>query len=296
MHYLEGYSYYKRPISMHSFRSYWSRSWPFTNDCFSSVMSSRRYELILKFLHLNDSASQPARGEPGYDRLYKVRPLLDTVIENFKDSYVPTQNLSIDESIVGFKGRLSFIQYMPKKPHEWGIKAWVLADSSNGYAWGWKLYSGKEEGANDALGLSHRVVLELRDDDRLQHKGYIIFTDNFYTSPALFTDLQLRGFEACGTVRINRRGLPESIRTVRLQKGEVHSIQTSDDHNILALKWRDKRDVTLLSTYHDDSMIEKRRRTRAAEDGVEVIQKPTMVEDYNQHMGGVDKSELYITF
>ena len=255
-------------------------------------MSSRQFKLILKFIHLNDSDSQPARGQPGYDR---VRPLLDIVLDNFKDSYIPAQHLSIDESMIGFKERLSFIQYMPKKPHKWGLKAWVLADSSNEYTWSWKLYTGKEEGANYDLGLPHRVVLELTDDDWLQHKGYIAFTDNYYTSPALFTDLQLRGLEACGTVKINRRGLPESICTVHLQKGEVHSVHTSDDGSILALKWRDKRDVTLLSTFHDDSMIEKRRRTRAAEDGVEVIRKPTMVEDYNQPMGEVDKSRCYIS-
>ena len=106
-------------------------------------MSSQRFELILKFLHLNDSDSQPARSETGYNRLYKVRPLLSIITANFKDNYVPTQNLSIDESITGFKRRLSFIQYMPNEPHKWGQKAWVLADSMNGYTWGWKLYTGK---------------------------------------------------------------------------------------------------------------------------------------------------------
>ena len=44
----------------------------------------------------------------------------------------------------------------------------------------------------------------------------------------------------------------------------------------------------MLSTFHD-TFIEKRRRTRLAAEGVEVIQKPRGVEDYNQHMGGVDK-------
>ena len=76
----------------------------------------------LKFIHLSDSRQQPARGEPGYDKLYKVRPLLNLVVENFKSMYTPTQSLSIDESMVGFKGRLAFLQYMPKKPHKWGMK------------------------------------------------------------------------------------------------------------------------------------------------------------------------------
>ena len=81
-------------------------------------MSSRHFELLLKFPYLNDSRKQPAQGQPGYDKLYKVRPLLDAVLRNFKSCYSPSKNLSIDESVVGFKGRLALLQYMPKKPQK----------------------------------------------------------------------------------------------------------------------------------------------------------------------------------
>ena len=252
-------------------------------------MSSRRFELLLKFIHLNDSRKQPARGQPGYDKLYKVRPLLDAVVGNFQSSYSPSENLSIDESMVGFKGRLAFLQYMPKKPQKWGMKAWILADASNGYVWNWRLYTGKEvDRPESSLGLAHQVVLDLLDDDRLRSKGYRVFMDNFYSSPDLFRDLKKEGFEACGTLRSNRRGIPAEVKEVRLRKGESHF---SQDDSLLFMKWKDKRDVTMLSTFHDDTFIEKRRRTRLASDGVEVIQKPAVVEDYNQHMGGVDKGK-----
>ena len=109
-------------------------------------------------------------------------------------------------------------------------------------------------------------------------------TDNFHSSPSLFRELLRRGFGACGTARKNRRGIPRAIRDATLRRGEVAS---SIDDSILALKWKDKRDVIMLSTYHDSSMA---KRSRAAERGVEVIQKPKVVDDYNQNMGGVDKS------
>ena len=105
-------------------------------------MSGRRFELLLRFLHLNDSRKQHPRGDPNYDKLYKIRPFLDTIVSNFKIVYLPRQNVSIDESIVGFKGRLSFVQYMPKKPTKWGIKAWVLAEFDTGYVWNLKVYTG----------------------------------------------------------------------------------------------------------------------------------------------------------
>ena len=77
-------------------------------------MSGRRFELLLSNLHLNDDEKMPPRGSPHFDRLYKVRPVLDRVVEAFKVHYKPQKNLSIDESMVGFKGRLAWIQYMPK--------------------------------------------------------------------------------------------------------------------------------------------------------------------------------------
>ena len=216
-----------------SSRSYWSNDWPYQNDNFRSIMSSRRFELILKFLHLNDSRQQPTRGEPGYDKLYKVHPLLNLILENFQSMYTPTQCLSINESMVGFKGRLAFLQYMPKKPHKWGMKAWVLTDAANGYVWDWKLYAGKEDNSPSSLGLAHRVILDLLDDDRLTNKGYHVYMDNFYTSSALFRDLRDRGFEACGTIRSNGVGIPEDIRSAKLKKGESHFTQ---DDSMLYMK------------------------------------------------------------
>ena len=56
------------------------------------------------------------------------------------------------------------------------------------------------------------------------------------------------------------------------------------------MKWKDKREELMMSTFHDDT---KRRRTRLAADGVETIEKPAAVEEYNQHMGGVDKGKSY---
>ena len=119
--------------SLHLTRSYWSNSWPYQNDNFRTIMSSRRFKLILKFLHLSDSRQQPSHGETGYDKLYKICPLLILVVENFQSVYTPTQSLSIDESMIRFKGQLAFLQYMPKKHHKWEMKAWVLADAANSY-------------------------------------------------------------------------------------------------------------------------------------------------------------------
>lgn len=66
---------------------------------------------------------------------------------------------------------------------------------------------------------------------------------------------------------------------------------SSVDDSVLALKWRDKRDVLMLGTYHRSEMM-KTRRSHSAVGGVEEVENPQVVEDYNLNMGGVDKSKL----
>jgi len=96
----------------------------------------------MKFVHLNDNSQYIRKGEPGHDPLYKLRPFLTPLIANFQAHYTLNREVSVDESMIGYKGRLGFIQYMPKKPTKWGMKAFVLSDAHNGYMYSWHLYTG----------------------------------------------------------------------------------------------------------------------------------------------------------
>ena len=147
----------------------------------------------------------------------------------------------------------------------------------------YKYYTGKDDSLDTSkVGATHAVVLKLLEG--LEGRGHHVYTDNYYSSPALFGDLQRLGFGACGTVRKNRRGLPDETTKAKLKKVEVVSKQI--DSSMLALKWMDKREVMMLSTIHDDSFVTKKRRSRAATDGHEDILKPLVVEEYNRNMGG----------
>eukprot|EP00795_Rhopilema_esculentum_P014922 gene14922-6061_t len=67
-------------------------------------------------------SEEPKRGEQGYDRLFKVRHILEHTRENLKKAYKPGRNLSIDEGMIACKGRIGFKQYMPQKPIKYGMK------------------------------------------------------------------------------------------------------------------------------------------------------------------------------
>ena len=97
---------------------------------------------------------------------------------------------------------------------------------------------------------------------------------------------------SCGTVHIDRIGLPPNFRKVQLKKGET---ATFSKGLLVGIKWMDKRAVTVLSTIHYTSTTPMTRRNHQCS-GVETVQKPVMIEQYNKFMGGVDKGYQLVTY
>ena len=84
----------KEPVDY--YRLFITDSWPFCTPLFSKLLSCDRFFLFLKFLHLADNTKQAARGEPGHDKLFKLRPFMDPLIQSFQQMFIPQQQLSID--------------------------------------------------------------------------------------------------------------------------------------------------------------------------------------------------------
>ena len=103
-----------------------------------------------------------------------------------------------------------------------------------------------------------------------------MYIDNLYTSPTLFAILSASGIGACGTLRTNRNGVPHSIKTSKLLKGDV--VTTTTECDMLLLKWKDKREVSLLTTIDVDSSVLKERHSRLVSGGTEEISKPYAID------------------
>ena len=90
-------------------------------------------------------------------------------------------------------------QYIKDKPTKWGIKLWVLADSSNGCTIDFDIYIGREAGrVVSAHGLGFDVVMKLMQP--CLNQGYHLFVDNFYTSVHLFKTLFTQGVPPTHTI------------------------------------------------------------------------------------------------
>ena len=120
-------------VSLPSLSDYWETNTIFSQPGIVKGMSRNRFEQLCGRLHFNDNRSAPERGTPGYDKLYKIRPVIDDICAKSKTLYNPGKNISVDEAMVKFKGRSSIKQYQPLKPIKRGFKVWCRSDSTNGY-------------------------------------------------------------------------------------------------------------------------------------------------------------------
>ena len=265
---------------------YWSSDPFLGNEGIQKVMTKNRFENISRFFHFNDSSVEPRRGDDGFDRLYKVRPILTHFNVKIQELYKPGKHISVDEGMIGFKGRLSFRQYMLAKPTKYGIKVWIAADASNGFVINHEVYLGKQPGGVLANSLGYSVVMELMS--LFLNKNHHVYFDNFFSSPKLLQDLQNEGTYACSTVRAGRVGLPPSSRRKLKREGKMICEQKG---NLVYTIWQDKRDVNILSTnfYPLSPKTVKERRKRNGD--VVRVEKPACVDLYNNSMGGVDRSD-----
>ena len=75
---------------------------------------------------------------------------------------MPQKYVAIDERMVKSRHRSRFRQFIKEKPTKWGIKLWVLADSSNGYTVDFNIYIGRAAGQSiGEHGLGYDVVMLL---------------------------------------------------------------------------------------------------------------------------------------
>ena len=141
-------------------------------------MPRDRFLQILWNLHLRSPSA--SAGSP---RSTKVQPLLDLLCPRFESAFKLGEFVAVDEAMIAFRGRASFRQYVRGKPHPYGIKAFVLADSGTGYVYRLRLYFGKEADLvqDPSLLQTTRIVLTLTEP--LQDLRHHVITDRFYSSP-----------------------------------------------------------------------------------------------------------------
>ncbi|XP_076331734.1 uncharacterized protein LOC143236927 [Tachypleus tridentatus] len=104
--------------------------------------------------------------------------------------YAPQRELSIDESIIKFKGRVHLGQYLLSKPTRWGIKQFALCENKSGYALKFITYCGK----NTIVPVAGYSVIETLGGYRNTRKPLIAETYNQHVGGVDIMDQNLGTF------------------------------------------------------------------------------------------------------
>ena len=237
-----------------------------------AAMSLERFLLITKFLRFDDKSTRIQRRER--DKMAPISELWDKFMQCCRINYNVGANCTVDEQLVGFRGRCPFRMYIPSKPDKYGIKIWWLCDSATGYAFNGQVYKGKV-GNLPEVGLGKRVVEDLTQP--LRNTGRNITTDNFFTSIPLAEQLFSQKLTLLGTLKVNKPEIPQEFQKNRAR--ETHSSLFGFTEKLTLCSYVPKKgkSVICLSSMHHDAQLSDR------ED-----RKPKIIMDYNATKGAVD--------
>ena len=235
------------------YRMYWSaNSRIFTNQGVRDLFTFQRFQDIFSSLCFYSSDSYNAN-----DKLYKIRPVITSMLSNSQTHYIPKKVLAVDESMISFSGRHKLIQFMPLKPIKVGFKAFLLCETESSYVISWKLYTNSNTASD--FGKTYDTVRSLVDG--IEGEGYILYMDRYYISPQLLLTLKELDIGACSTIKLNRLHLSKTISEQISALKEDDIKYFVDPQDLLLSCWFDHKKVLLmLSNFHNIEEVIVNRR------------------------------------
>ena len=100
-----------------------------SNSGIRNVFTLKRFTKISNYFCVSDKLCEPPKDSPQYDKLYKVRPVLEQMNRLFPHYYKGSSHQAIDESMIKTKSHDSMRNYCPMKPCKFGFKIWSRCDS-----------------------------------------------------------------------------------------------------------------------------------------------------------------------
>lgn len=234
-----GLIFYMSMVKLKNTAAFWRENSIFTIPFPSQVMSKDRYQALSWNEHMSDPdedrINDTKTGTSEHDRLFRVKPLMETIQKACKSFYHPSRSLVVDERVVPCTGHSRRKRTVRNTPSKCFFKLFVLTDSSNGYTVDFSVYTGRNNFPT-GRGLSYDSVMSLIDRKQLG-SGYHVYMDSFYTSPKLFKDLLASEFGACGTYRDSRRDCPRSAVNTLTKTSHRGTLRWIRDGPLLFVEW-----------------------------------------------------------
>ena len=156
-----------------------------------------------------------------------------------------------------------------------------------------------------------RVTRNNEGEIENRQNQFIVAMDNYFSLPKVIGKLREMGVGMVGTSRFKPNWPPKSLKAVDVEKSNFNEFYwLIDEHGTLVSRWKDNGMVLCCSTVHRvGNTIERLRRkprlttTNSShvkqvwgDNGTTKIKIPTLIDDYNHWMGGVDMSDQLIAY
>ena len=240
---------------------------------FKACMSAERFNFLIKCLRFDDKETRVMRQRD--DKFAPIRELWQALIFNFQKWYTPGSYITVDEQLVGFRGRCPFRMYIPNKPNKYGIKLVMAADVNSKYVVNVIPYLGKGTDTQRQP-LATFFIKEITST--LHGSNRNITMDNWFTSVPLAQELLRAPYNLTlvGTLRSNKREIPEKLKNTKSRAIGTSMFCYDGDKTLVSYKAKSNKVVFVLSTIHDQPIINEDKG------------KPEIIHFYNSTKGAVD--------
>ncbi|XP_024220084.1 piggyBac transposable element-derived protein 4 [Halyomorpha halys] len=242
----------------------------FGPSIFRSTMTEKRFHFLLCNLRFDDKTTREARRAT--DKFAPFRNIWTIFEANCSKYYSPSEYVTIDETLLGFRGKCPFKTYIPSKPDKYGLKIISACDARTFYFMGGIPYVGKTNQRRKEMSLPTQYVLELTKSIWGTKRNVTV--DNWFCSYQLAEELGKKQLTLVGTLRKNKPQVPLPM----FAKAPVNSSKFlyQDDKTLLSYTPKKDKKVLVLSSMHFSGEIN------------EISKVPEMIEFYNLTKGGVD--------
>lgn len=202
----------------------WSVS--FGTSLYRATMSLHRFKFLSKCLRYDDRQTRIIHRQT--DKFAPIRNVWEIFISNCKSLYTPFEHCTIDEQMLGYRGKCPFRVFIKSKPDKYDIKIIMLNDAKTFYMLNAIPYTGTFKPPNHEPIASHYVKV-LSEPIHGTYRN--ITVDNWFSSIPLFSQmLQNNKLTMVGTLRVNKPEIPPSFLA---KKGENLSLFAFDNNKML---------------------------------------------------------------
>ena len=254
---------------------------------FGATMSKNRLEFLYSCISFDDFSTRSQRWPN--DRFAAVREVFELFCHNCSSQIIPSEYLSLDETLYPMRNQIGFRQFNPNKPAKYGMLFMSVNAVNYSNTFIAAPYCGKPSGnptsyyVTGTENIVKYLITKLQQNVDLQ--GRNISFDRLYTSIPLAQWLLSHNITCVGTIKANRKGIPVEIKELANREPLTYECFWEAEENKLSLhsyvvntKSSGKRNVLLLSTMQPILGTTK-------DDGK---QKPAIYKLYDYTKGGTE--------